>query len=100
MTEYFWTFIDSAGEIFDAEFADKAEAHVWADEAFCDECLDEGGWKNGQTASAEIELIKFHYDENGERRIVEREKTTVDFEYYHGDYAEHSVWHSGGGGVL
>lgn len=95
----YWTF-ERDGEIFDAEFDSEKEAQYWADEAFTEECEDEGGWDNGDTASADIELIEFTYDDDGEMVIKQRVSSSVDFEYYHGDLAEHGTWHKGGGGVL
>lgn len=96
----YWTF-ERDGKIFDAEFDTQAEAQQWADEGFADECADEGGFRNGDTAEADIELLEFEWDEEtGERKILQRINSTVEYEHYHGDFAEHSVWHSGGGGVL
>lgn len=98
MTTY-WTF-ERDGEIFDAEFNSQKEAQEWADDGFNQECEDEGGWSNGDTASADIVLIEFEYDDDGERVEKQRVESTVEFEYYHGDLAEHGTWHRGGGGVL
>ena len=96
----FWTF-ERDGEVFDAEFDTQAGAQKWADEGFADECADEGGWRNGETTSADIELLEFDWnEETGERDIKQRVKGTVEYEHYHGDMAEHGTWHSGGGGVL
>ena len=96
----YWTF-ERDGEVFDADFDSKEEAQIWAEEGFQQECEDEGGWNNGDIETAEIKVIQFYYDgETGERNIFESEKSTVEFEYYHGDAVEHGTLHSGGGGVL
>lgn len=45
--------------------------------------------RNGDVIDEEIFLIKFYYDDNGERVIEERNPSTVEYEHYHGDHAEH-----------
>lgn len=100
MTDKYWTF-ERDGEIFDAQFSTQEEAQQWADEGFADECADEGGWRNGETTEADIDLLECEDDEDtGERKILQRIPSTVEYEHYHGDMAEHGTWHSGGGGVL
>lgn len=84
----YWTF-ERDGEIYDAEFTSKEAALESAEEGFAQQCEDEGGWRNGDTQEAEIELIQFHYDDDGERIIDHREEAVLEWEFYHGDYAEH-----------
>jgi hypothetical protein len=85
----YWTF-ERDGEVYDAEFVSKEAAQEAADEGFAQQCEDEGGWHNGDTQEADIELIQFHYDDDsGERIIVHREESVVELEYYHGDLKEH-----------
>jgi hypothetical protein len=86
----YYTF-ERDGEIFDAEFNTSKEAQAWADDAFEQQCCDEGDFRNGDTASEEIEIIQFYYDDEGERIITHREESTVDFECYHGDFEEHNT---------
>jgi len=86
----YWTF-ERDGRLYDHEFTTMDQAQEEADEGFEQECIDEGGWKNGETASAEIFLIEFTYDDDGEQVELQRVKSTVDFEYYHGDLIEHGT---------
>ena len=86
MTEQYWTF-ERDGEIFDADFETQAEAQTWADDAFAEECQDDSP-SNGQSFDAEITLLRFHYDDDGERVIDERIDGMVEYEHYHGDHAE------------
>ncbi len=95
--EYFWTF-ERNEEMYEHDFESKEAAQNYADEAFEDECLEQS-WNNGDTASEEIFLIEYIYDYHGDRIIKQKVTSTVDFEYYHGDFEEHTVWHCGGGGV-
>lgn len=94
---HFWTYIRDE-EIFDADFNSKQEASDYAQTRYNEERSDADDFKD--SSEEEIELIRYHYDDDGERVIVERAKDTLEYEYYHGDMAEHGTWHSGGGGVL
>lgn len=87
--EYFWTYEDWNGERFDAEFKTEAEADAHAQEKFAAECEDRDDVRNGDIFDEEILLIKFHYDENGDAVDDETKPGVVEYEYYHGDYAEH-----------
>ena len=86
----YWTF-EKDGEIFDADFDSQEEAQQWADEAFCQECEECGEYSNGDTESEEIVLVQYRYNDDGERDIIGRVDSTVDFEFYHGDFAEHNT---------
>lgn len=92
-----WTF-ERDGEVFDGEFKTKAEAESWAEDAFNEQCV-----QDGDTGSKEedIFLIEFVWSVDGERRVeLARIPSVVEYEYYHGDAVEHGIWHSGAGGVL
>lgn len=85
-TEY-WTF-ERDGEIYDADFETRDAAQADADETFAEQCCEDSP-RNGETFEEDITLIRFKYDDDGERVILERIDTTVEYEHYHGDYAEH-----------
>lgn len=86
--QYFWTF-ERDGEVFDAEFSSQKEAQEWADDAFAEQCQEEGP-RNSETFSEEIFLLRRYCDENtGDWVEVERIKSAVEYEHYHGDHAEH-----------
>ena len=87
MIDYYWTF-ERDGEIYDAEWETQELAQNSADEAFAEQCQEESP-SNGEEFSEEITLIRFHYDDDGERVIDERIPGSVDYEHYHGDRAEH-----------
>lgn len=85
--EYFWTF-ERDGEKYDAEFKSQAEAQESADDAFAEQCAEDSP-RNGDTFDEEIFLIRFYIDDDGETHEVERIKSAVEYEHYHGDLAEH-----------
>ncbi len=95
----YWTF-ERDDMVFDADFKSRQEAQNAADEDYQEECLDLLDCKNGETASAEINLIEYIYDDEGERVKKQKVLSSVDFEYYHGDLKEHGTLYSGEGGVL
>lgn len=89
--QYFWTYSVEGEELFDGEFATKEEAVEYAQTRFNEQCSDGDDWKHDQEAS--IELVRFHIDdETGERVIHEKVEDTLEYEYYHGDLAEHGTW--------
>lgn len=89
MTDTFWTF-EQDGEIYDADFDTKEKAQQRADELWADNpCNDD--MCNGEISEADIYLINYSYDDDGERAIISREFSTVYHEYYHGDFAEHNT---------
>ena len=83
----FWTY-KRDGELQDLEKATQAEAQKAADDAFEEECGDRD-LRNGDIVDDEITLVRFHYDDEGEQVIDEELPGTVEYEHYHGDYAEH-----------
>lgn len=85
----FWTY-EHDGELQDLECETQAAAQNAADEWFADYVNDtHDDLRNGDTLDDEIELVRFHYDDDGEQVIDERIPGTVEYEHYHGDYAEH-----------
>jgi len=90
-TAIFWTY-ERDGEIFDCEFDSQSEAQAFAENIFIEECEDEGGWSNGSGSEDDIVLIEFTYTDDGDRAEIQRIESTVEFEYYHGDFAEHGTW--------
>lgn len=92
--ELCWTFEDPWGEIYDGDHpTEQAAATVAQDDfvTYCDENIE--GVANGHTESEQVTLIQFFYDiETGDRRITQSKTMWVEWEYYHGDYAEHGTW--------
>lgn len=79
------------GERHDLECATKEAAAEWADNWFAEKWADEG-LRNGETREDEGEIIGYRYDdETGEKVEVSREKYALEYEAYHGDYAEHNT---------
>ena len=99
MTEKYWTY-EHDDVVRDHELKTKKEAEQAADVWWDESCSDQDGLCNGDTYEDDVTFIEFHYDDDGEMVVDNRIKGTLYFEYYHGDFAEHNVWHSGGGGVL
>jgi hypothetical protein len=87
--EYHWSFIDWDGEDDYGDYPTKEAALQKANDIYDDQQADVEGWRNGDTSNEEVELVRFYYNDDEEREIVEREKATVEFEYYHGDLKEH-----------
>lgn len=97
-TVHYWTYSIDGGEYFDHEFTSQKKAADYAQVRFNEDCSDGDDYKIDQ--EADIELIRYHFDDDGERIIHETVQDTVEYEYYHGDLAEHGTWYKGGGGVL
>lgn len=84
------------GELSDGEYATKEKAQDAADAFWEEHCIDCMELSNGESAEEEIYLVEFEPRNNDESQEVSREKSWVCYEEYHGDYAEHNVWHKGG----
>jgi len=88
--EILWTY-ERNGEWFDGDWQTKEAAKQYANDRFAEEFDDEPA-SNGSVEEEEAFLISFTYDnEIGERIEKTREKITLSFEHYHGDYAEHNT---------
>lgn len=99
MTHIFWEY-EYDGEMSDGEYGSQKAAQAAADELWAQHCEDSNEcMRNGETFSEDIELVAFKQTD-GDPIEIARTKSDVEYEYYHGDMAEHGTWHSGGGGVL
>ena len=87
--DIFYTF-EFDGERHDLECATKKEAEAWADEWVSNRWDDEP-MRNGETREDEGFIIKFTHDDDGEFKELEREKYSLYYEYYHGDFKEHNT---------
>ena len=93
----YWTYGIDGFDPYEGEFTDMQGAQEHADEAFAVQCDDEGV----KQAEREIELVRYYLDDDTQdMRIIERHIGVVEYEYYHGDRAEHGTHYNGGGGVL
>lgn len=87
----YWTYIKD-GQIYDADLDSLEEAQDVAYEVYEQEILNScEELKNGRYFEEPIELIEFVYDDNNEKKIVQSVHSYVTFQYYHGDFVEHSV---------
>lgn len=85
---YYWSFIDWDGEEYDADFDTQQEAQEAADEAYEAYCEEES-----ESRFDYIDIIRYYIDdESGERVEVQRVFSSVEYEYYHGDYEEHRIY--------
>ena len=89
----YWTYTYNDEIQEDLEFKTSKIAYEHGNDKFCEECEDEGGWSNGDTKEMECELIQYTLDDKTQKmEIQNREKTAFEFEYYHGDLAEHGTY--------
>ncbi len=93
----FWTYIRD-GETYDADFDTKDKASEHAQIKYNEERSDSDDFKD--STDEDIELIRYRYDDDGERVILETVADSIAYEYERSDLEEHGTWHSGGGGVL
>ena len=85
----FWTY-KYDDELQDLDLDTREAAQAKADDWFAQYCQDtHDDLRNGDELDAEIVLVKFHYDDQGGQIIDEEHESTVEYEHYHGDYAEH-----------
>jgi len=49
--------------------------------------------RNGQEIEADCTIVKYRMDDDGDVEEVEREETTLTYEHYHGDLAEHGTYY-------
>lgn len=89
--EIFYT-CEVDGERQDLECKTANEVREWADNWFAEKCQESDyPLRNGQTFSDEAVLIKYSVNDDGEETELEREKMVLEYEHYHGDYAEHNT---------
>ncbi len=85
--KYYWTYIMN-DEMDDMEGETQEDAQQAADDEWCDRC--ESDSCAGET---EIELIRFYYDDEGEKKIVKRIDSGVEYARGKSDYDEHgTLW--------
>ncbi len=88
----YWTYIYD-GEIADDEHVTVEAVKEAADDMFTahiESAYDD--MKNGETFDDDVILVKFYFDDDGEKRSVHSEPYVVEYECYHGNRAEHGTW--------
>lgn len=89
---FYWSYIYD-GDEDDSDYGSKVAAQHAADEWWAERCNDDNeGMRNGETFEADIELIAYTIDEDGERKRFTTINSTVEYEHYHGDLKEHGTW--------
>lgn len=95
MTSY-WTLINlNTDEIMEGEDWKSKEAVIdYLESRFEDEMEWVEDKQNGHTYEQEFTIVNYKYseDERGDMIILSKEKTTIEYEHYHGDRAEHGTW--------
>lgn len=93
--QFFYSFTDDQGDMYDAEFNTESEAIKAAEDDFADKCMANAfaNYRNGDVVKTDIELTKFSWDPEGECNIVAKQKVGLVFEYYHGDAVEHCTYY-------
>lgn len=89
MTQIFWEY-EYDGELSDGEYGSQKAAQAAADEWWAERCQDNEGMRNGETFEDDIELVAFKHTDDDPVEIA-RTKSSVEYEHYHGDYAEHNT---------
>lgn len=87
--EVFWDYdLDGAG--YDGlEYPSLDAARTSAEESYADYCEEQGGYQNGDVTDVECEFMQYFYNRNGDPCVMRLVTETIEYEYYHGDYAEH-----------
>lgn len=86
--QVFYTVIDPWGETLDLQCDTAEEAYNWFDNDWAERCADNGD----KRSCVDIEVVGYIHDDEGEMVILSREWREVEYEYYHGDFAEHNTW--------
>ena len=91
MPDTYWTYKHN-GEIEDMEASDGNEAYNVADNEFQTEC-ENNGEADGE--ERDIEIIGFHYDDEGERIVTSTKEETLIYERGYDEYEEHNtMWNA------
>lgn len=90
MINFYWEY-EYDGELSDGEYGSKNAAQAAADEWWAEQQADNEGMRNGDTFEADIELVGFKVGDSDPIEVA-RMKSTVEYEHYHGDLAEHGTW--------
>lgn len=92
----FWEYhLDGVG-MSDNEFPTRNAAYRDAEEIFAEEVQQNMYPRNGEEFEAELTLVEYLVNAEGEDEEITREDDTVIYQHYHGDLEEHGVWHKGG----
>ncbi len=89
--ECYWTY-SVEGQKFDCEFESLEKCTSFMEEEFAQNVFETESLANGETRSADAEIIQFKYGEDGEKETVCIEKFSLEYEHYHGDLAEHGTY--------
>lgn len=88
----YWTF-ERDGELYDGEFTDSQSAYNAAEAVFIDECADGDDYKQDQECDIHLVRMMFDHANGGDAVEKERVPAVLEYEYYHGDFAEHNTWY-------
>ena len=90
----FWEY-ERDGEMSDGEYDTRQKAQEAADDAFMYECLEHRP-EDGASFEEEIELVAIgECPTTGERYIVHRHLSSVDYEHEEDDYTHHNTFFGG-----
>lgn len=89
-TLFHWTHVYD-GEVYDADFSCMNAAIKAADEWWVEKQSENENMRNGEIFEAEIDIIAYRYDDEGERKIFTTVEHVAVYEHYHGDLAEHGT---------
>ena len=78
------------GKRFDLECVSSKDLEAWVDNWWAEHCQEEA-CRNGEIIKSEGEIITFRFSDDGETIDHKREKYPLEYEHYHGDYAEHNT---------
>ena len=76
------------GDIKELQADSPEAAEKWANEWFAERCEQCGERK----AKDEGYIVEVSLDNNDEPWERGRDKIALEYEYYHGDFAEHNTW--------
>lgn len=92
----FFSFIYD-GEFFELEYASKRELFNFIDYWWEQTQLDSGTvFYNGDVVEDVCAVVEYRLTDIGTPAIINQEEYIMEFEYYHGDYAEHNIMYVGG----
>lgn len=83
----YYTAVDPWGREYDLECETAQAAQDFAERDY---------YENEHSGEAEIEIVTFIFDDNGEKQEIAREKAYIEADDYRGDYAEHNTYYKGG----
>lgn len=93
MAGKYWTYSIGGDEERDSEYETCAECIEKMEQEYSDKIQEESDdLRNGEFFQEDAEIIRFRYNDEGDREVGHRSKTTVEYEHYHGDRVEHGVF--------